>query len=387
MLMDTMTSEQRFQTVIELGVPDRVPVAPMIYYFAAGYARITMHELWSNPEAYSFAIEKCFRELGPWDIYFPINPLNPSSYVFALPMKVKYPGIDLPPDQVPQFVEEQLITADECEHLSGAPTEILRYLDFMLTLACRIQNRPRANLETKIRIATDLLRHLWSWRKELTQWRSRGVAVLHGLLAEVPFDTLSMVRGLIDFSYDLMEKPEQIRAASLALTEGYVRLSDYATRVTGIRRVSCLCHRSSNDFMSPRHFREFAFPSLRKVVNELVTRGITPVLHCDGNWGRNLDEFHELPKGKVILQLDGATDIFRAKEVIGDHCCLFGDVPSTMLAFGNQQDVLDYCKKLIDVVGKNGGFILAAGCEIPPNARPENVKAMIEAPVQFGYYC
>jgi len=85
MLRDTMTSEQRLQTVIELGVPDRVPVAPMIYHFAARYAKVTMYELWSNPEKYSFAIEKCFRELGPWDIYFPINPLNPSSYVFALP--------------------------------------------------------------------------------------------------------------------------------------------------------------------------------------------------------------------------------------------------------------------------------------------------------------
>jgi uroporphyrinogen-III decarboxylase len=88
-----------------------------------------------------------------------------------------------------------------------------------------------------------------------------------------------------------------------------------------------------------------------------------------------------------VLQLDGATDIFRAKEVIGDHFCLFGDVPSTMLAFGGEQEVSDYCKKLIDAVGKNGGFILAAGCEIPPNARPENVKAMIDAATRFGYYC
>ena len=34
---DTMTAEERFQTVIDLGVPDRIPVAPMIYSFAARY--------------------------------------------------------------------------------------------------------------------------------------------------------------------------------------------------------------------------------------------------------------------------------------------------------------------------------------------------------------
>jgi uroporphyrinogen decarboxylase len=58
-----------------------------------------------------------------------------------------------------------------------------------------------------------------------------------------------------------------------------------------------------------------------------------------------------------------------------------------MLAFGGEREVSDYCKKLINVVGRNGGFILAAGCEIPPNARPENVKAMIDAATQLGYYC
>ena len=96
---DTMTAEERYQTVIELGVPDRVPVAPMIYYFAARYAGITMQELWFDPTKYSYAIEKCYRDLGPWDIYFPINPTNPTAYLFALPMRAKYPGIDLPPDE------------------------------------------------------------------------------------------------------------------------------------------------------------------------------------------------------------------------------------------------------------------------------------------------
>jgi hypothetical protein len=52
---DTMTSEQRLRTVIGLDVPDRVPVAPMIYHFAARYARVTMHDLWSDPAKYSIA--------------------------------------------------------------------------------------------------------------------------------------------------------------------------------------------------------------------------------------------------------------------------------------------------------------------------------------------
>ena len=56
-------------------------------------------------------------------------------------------------------------------------------------------------------------------------------------------------------------------------------------------------------------------------------------------------------------------------------------------AFGGKEEVSDYCKKLIEIVGKDGGFILGAGCEVAPNARPENVKAMIDAVKRFGYYC
>ena len=29
---------------------------------------------------------------------------------------------------------------------------------------------------------------------------------------------------------------------------------------------------------------------------------------------------------------------------------------------------------------------MGAGCEIPPNARPENVKAIIESVFRYGYY-
>ena len=115
MPIDTMTAEHRLETVIGLGTPDRVPVAPMIYYFAAQYAKITVYELWSNPTKYEYAINKCFNELGPWDVYYPINPINPEAYTFILPMKIKYPGIDLPADEICQVIEEEVIS--ETAHL------------------------------------------------------------------------------------------------------------------------------------------------------------------------------------------------------------------------------------------------------------------------------
>ena len=58
--------------------------------------------------------------------------------------------------------------------------------------------------------------------------------------------------------------------------------------------------------------------------------------------------------------------------------CIMGDVPPALLTVGTPEDVTSYCKKLIDIVGKDGGYILSTGCECPVAAKFENVKAMID---------
>lgn len=83
-------------------------------------------------------------------------------------------------------------------------------------------------------------------------------------------------------------------------------------------------------------------------------------------------------RAPVALEHAGFTDIFRAKEAIGDHLCLMGDVPATKSAFGELKKVYDYCRRLVKMLGPEG-FILQSGCDIPNNARLENVQAMVAA--------
>ena len=68
----------------------------------------------------------------------------------------------------------------------------------------------------------------------------------------------------------------------------------------------------------------------------------------------------------------------RAKEVLGGHVCIMGNVPSSLLQIGSPQEVEDYCKNLIKVCGKGGGFILTNGSSID-EAKPANVKAMVDS--------
>jgi uroporphyrinogen-III decarboxylase len=122
------------------------------------------------------------------------------------------------------------------------------------------------------------------------------------------------------------------------------------------------------------------------LIERLAQDGISTILHCDGCWDYNLEELRKLPAGCAVFQGDGNTDIFKAKEVIGDRMCIYGDVPANLLALGSPSEVDEYCHRLIEEVGRGGGFILGTGCELAPNAKPENVKAMCESVVKYGYY-
>ena len=62
--------------------------------------------------------------------------------------------------------------------------------------------------------------------------------------------------------------------------------------------------------------------------------------------------------------------------------CIDGNVMEIMFSFGTPDEVDAHCKKLIEHVGKGGGFILKG--EIPKEAKHENVRSMIDAVHKYG---
>jgi uroporphyrinogen-III decarboxylase len=106
----------------------------------------------------------------------------------------------------------------------------------------------------------------------------------------------------------------------------------------------------------------------------------------EGDYTPRLEYLKELPKGKTIAWLD-KTDIFKAKEEIGDRICLKGNIPASLFIAGTPAQMEEYCKKLIDIVGEGGGFIMDGALSgIPDEAKPENVRAMTEAVFKYGVY-
>jgi uroporphyrinogen-III decarboxylase len=115
----------------------------------------------------------------------------------------------------------------------------------------------------------------------------------------------------------------------------------------------------------------------------LIDNGWIPCPFFEGIWDQRLEYIRDLPKGKVLCHF-AQTDPEKAKKVLGGHLCFMCDVPGSLLQTGSVSEVEAYCRKLIDVCAKDGGYIMTSTCV--DEAKPENMRAMIEFTKRYGVY-
>jgi uroporphyrinogen-III decarboxylase len=137
--------------------------------------------------------------------------------------------------------------------------------------------------------------------------------------------------------------------------------------------------------MSQKQFENLYWPPLRKIMHALINEGIIVSLFAEGSFNTRLESVNEFPKGAVHWMFD-RTDMARAKKILGDKCSISGNVPSALLVAGTPGEVKEYCRNLIEVCGKGGGYLLSSGTADVTEAKPENLRAMIVAAREYGVY-
>jgi uroporphyrinogen-III decarboxylase len=80
------------------------------------------------------------------------------------------------------------------------------------------------------------------------------------------------------------------------------------------------------------------------------------------------------------------TDMAKAKKMIGDRCCISGNVPASLMIAGTPEEVKECCRKLIETCAPGGGYILAGGCTATETKNPDNFRAFMETAVKYGTY-
>jgi uroporphyrinogen-III decarboxylase len=142
------------------------------------------------------------------------------------------------------------------------------------------------------------------------------------------------------------------------------------------------------EFISPEaekaYFEKFYWHTLKKVILAFIDEGLMVSLVAEGRYEMRLETIKDVPKGWTWWHFD-QTDMAKAKKALGGVACIAGNVPSSLLYTGTPQDVKEYCRKLIEVCGEGGGYILTAASSVEQTT-PENLRAFMEAAKEYGVY-
>jgi hypothetical protein len=371
-----MNSAQRIQAAIRLEAVDRVPVAPWLDHFAASYTGLSKELFIRDNQKRFEAVLRTARELGPWDMTYLAENVS-RTLIMAAPARAYWPGRDLPEDEIHQF--------EEFGVLGPGDYDLLRRWG-LLALLREVARRlyPQVGV---IEGLTMILSYTVAARRQVRSLRAAGIEPAVGFMHPGPlFEYWSIGRSLGNMCTDLYDRPGAIKAAGPVWARAMTRLAIAGAFSLGVNRVFVALSRSSPAIISSAHFEEFVYPDLRIIIGMLLEAGLTPVLHCDTRWTERLAAFRRFPARRCIIELDGDTDMIQAGEVLGGHSCLKGNVPASLTAFGTKDEVLTYCRRLIETLGRRGGFILSSGCSLPSNARTENVRALFEAAEEWGRF-
>jgi uroporphyrinogen-III decarboxylase len=132
------------------------------------------------------------------------------------------------------------------------------------------------------------------------------------------------------------------------------------------------------------NLNNFIGHNLKNTILELADEGFTPCPFFEGNYTSRLHYLAELPKGKIMGLFD-KTDLFKAKEIIGGTMCIAGNMPVPLLQHGSVDGIIEYSKRLIDVVGKGGGFIMSSR-SVLDTANKALVKSWGDFTKEYGVY-
>ncbi len=127
--------------------------------------------------------------------------------------------------------------------------------------------------------------------------------------------------------------------------------------------------------LSAEFYREHAFPRAKRLVEAIQAAGALVRLHVCGNTNHLLEAFGEL--GAELVELDYPVEFGRARERVGPRAVLMGNMdPVSAIRNGTPEKVRAACAECHRQAGER--YILAAGCEIPPDTPETHVRAMVD---------
>jgi uroporphyrinogen decarboxylase len=126
-------------------------------------------------------------------------------------------------------------------------------------------------------------------------------------------------------------------------------------------------------------WREFIYPCIKHMYGLVKSKGKFVFIHSCGKVNEVFPDLIDIGLDVFNPFQPEVMDVYEMKARFGNYLSFFGGISvQKTLPYGTVTETKDEVKRLLDVVGKNGGYIASPSHAIPGDARPKNIAAMIE---------
>jgi uroporphyrinogen-III decarboxylase len=380
-----MTSRERILTVLNGGIPDRVPVVPFIQeeYLAWYYAEkthldrvdtvielagelqfdvITKHNRFMTPPF-------LLRDHPNWTVR---RTREREGNLWVTRVKVQTPDRELAMESVVPDAGAAThgLMPSIRKHLLESPEDIESFIKWVPELdSADSETMHQAAARWKRQIGDLGINAPWGWAGVFNY-----AADLMGMeqLMMAPYTEEDLYHGLMD------KLTRQMIAYNIPLAEG------------GADAIGIQGHIANAGSVSADYFMEFVFPYEQRLIRGIHEAGAFSVYHnCGrarafypiyGNLGMTLWETVSPPP-------QGDNDLALAKATVGDRICLLGNLDQIRFLKTATPEEVDAATREIVRTGKPGGrYLFAASDFLEKNTPLQNVKAMLDAALDEGVY-
>ncbi|MGI6211028.1 MAG: uroporphyrinogen decarboxylase family protein [Anaerovoracaceae bacterium] len=202
-----------------------------------------------------------------------------------------------------------------------------------------------------------------------------------------PLGILSMMRGQVEMFMDMVKCPKALHPALQAITESLKEFIDGLVEA-GCAAIMFDTLYASRTILSAKMWQDFEGSYIEELSNYVREKGAMVMLHNCGDGIYFKEQMERMDP--VLISFDhlppDCKDRAELKSKYGDKVTLMGQVEPGFLNACTDEELRQECRDEIDAYAKDGGFILATGCEYPAPLDFHCAKIMVEEACTYGKY-
>lgn len=350
-----MSSRERFTTILEHKIPDRIPVFDFLF---------------SKP-LYNEILGMNIKKYNDLDYFLLADALGLDATLLSTGMPEEYILKTLSGDT---FIDEWGTVYRIAENTWPSSTPF----DHIINNKEDLKN-------LKIPDGSEEKRYFEAIKAiENNNNKLASIAIITG-----PFTMVMMIIGLSKMSEYIYDEPEFINDLlkitanyCLQLIEGFNKIGVDAILVADDLGFS------GGTLFNPEWYRKNLFPYFRELVKEIKKKSMYPILHSDGDIRLIIQDIIDIGfVGLNPIEKKSNMDLKEIRERFGNKLTLSGNVDSSKtLVYGNKEEIIRETLNCMKGGGKEGAYILSSDHSFRKEIPNKNIFTMIETCKKYGKY-